>query len=346
MRRAYLLALCFTFTAGSHHHHAACPSDSAWRLGIPVVACHRDPPCIEETWLTLERCRGLRADSDWPTYDPHILRHIDWVNAKQMVHTHLRGKTLLFVGDSITRNVWNGFACELARRGLTLDANHPRVAALRSVSNALNESAGWFPINDMLYIPETDTVVGWKGWGKFNAYDTDCTTQIADVLVINYGLHYSSLADYERDMRALFAALQTFRTQPGKVAIFRETASQSFYGTGAYVKNAHKTTSFCAPTTEDVAFNNTVWRQNEVVHRFAREAGVPVLPFYNLTLPRWNMRLEKLCQVPAMMHEHDPETACNHGECTRGCDVDCTHLCSTPTLWARHVSNLAEVLTL
>jgi len=344
MRLLFLLVCGVWSALSSQHHHAACPVESAWRTGIPVVACHRDPPCIEETWITVERCKGLRLDTAWPTYDPYIPRAHGWATARRMMHDQLRGKTLLLVGDSITRNVWNGFACELARLGLELDTGHPRVGALRRASRALNESAGWHPINDLYYIPEADALVGWKGWGRPNAYDTACMMQLADVLVVNYGLHYGTLNDYERDMRQLFASLSAFNAQPGKMAVFRETSSQAFFGTSAYVKDAHKTTSNCAPIAEEVAHNNHVWSQNVLVHQMALAADVPVLPFYNLTVPRWNMRLERLCQVPAMMNESDPEAACNHGACTSACDVDCSHLCATPTLWARLTSDLSAVL--
>ena len=60
--------------------------------------------------------------------------------------------------------------------------------------------------------------------------------------------------------------------------------------------------------------------------------AVTVLPFYNLTLERWSMFEGRKCKQNATAEECAAEA------------LDCTHFCSTPTLWAKVVSDLYAVL--
>jgi hypothetical protein len=88
-------------------------------------------------------------------------------------------------------------------------------------------------------------------------------------------------------------------------------------------------TSECAPTPPEAAHDNWVFRQNALVRRAAATFGVPVLSFYDETLPRWDMREEKFCEAEARRER--PEAMC----------TDCTHLCCTPTFWAAQVHALS-----
>ena len=334
--------------ASTRARHAPCPNASAWRDGIPVVQCSRSPPCVEETWTTPERCATLQLDSSWPTWDPWIARSPHWTSARQLLHTHLRGKHLMLVGDSVMRQSFNGLLCEVARQRVTLsEGGGDRVRQWRARYEARQESQGWLAPSRIWHVGSTDPIRALKGWGTPNAYDTAGMLEAGagGVVVVNYGLHYGTKVElYKEDMGRLFASLGEFNGARRGLAIFRETCAQAFYRSGSYTRGAEKVTTQCAPTGAHEAAHNTVVSLNEVVRQLGLVHGVPILGFYNLTLPRWNMRHEKLCQVPAMRTSADPERECGGGACTAGCNTDCTHLCMTPTLWAAHFSELAQVV--
>jgi hypothetical protein len=125
-----------------------------------------------------------------------------------------------------------------------------------------------------------------------------------------------------------------FNQRKHKLAIFRETSAQLFPESGAYTPGANKNSdALCAPMSPDVAHDNFVARQNQFVHSSADELGnVPVMPFYNITLDRYNSLEQRFCEFDA--RRFNPEAAC----------LDCTHFCATPTFWAYHVHVLHGVL--
>ena len=73
-------------------------------------------------------------------------------------------------------------------------------------------------------VHDTATFVVPKGWHKYKASDMAGSLTMADVVVVNYGLHYHDppgqperkLEEYEAEMRRLFAQLDEFAQQPGK----------------------------------------------------------------------------------------------------------------------------------
>jgi len=354
LRRCALL-LCTVLCGASAHvtpHHAPCPPDSeAWRDGIPVVNCARTPPCVEETYLTLERCRSLRLDAAWPTYDPYIRRDPDWTSMRRLLHEQLRGRTLLLVGDSVTRQSFGGLLCEAARDALTLRADAPRVVAWREAVSTQGAGA-W--ANDapgsggVVWVEESDTLLA-RHWGSLLGNDTAAALRVADVALINFGLHYNSLwgedgRAYGEALETLFAQLAAFNAQPGKLAVWRETSMQAFVQTGSYTAGAETRSAACAPVSAEAEADNLVHHQNRVANAAAARHGVPVLPFYDTTLPRWDMRHEKLCQVAEMVGRADATAACAASNCTEQCATDCTHLCATPTLWASFAHQLSTLL--
>ena len=340
----WLAAALLVIASSAAPHHAACPAD-AWRDGIPVVNCAREPACVEETWLTLERCRSLRLDASWPTYDPYIRREAGWTSFRQLLHDQARGRVLLVVGDSIGRQLFNGLACEAARDALTLQGGGEALTAWRAKVAAVDAGAwsGDVPGGDAVHVQETGTIFA-RHWGGLSEKEVDGYLSVADIAVVNYGLHEAGKLSYGADMEMLFAKMQRFNAQPGKLALFRETSMQAFYLSGAYVKDAEKSTTRCAPLPPETLRNNSVWEQNELVRRLGERHGVPILPFYELTVPRWNMRHEKLCQVQAMRGRADATEACRAADCLEECATDCTHLCSTPTLWAKIAHDLSAAL--
>lgn len=340
----WVAALLLVTSCGAEHHHAPCPPDSeAWRDGIPVVNCARSPPCVEETWTTVARCSGLRLDSSWPTWDPYLRRDPGWTSMRALLHDQARGKTLLVVGDSVARQSFAGLLCEASRHGLSLTTHGPRVHGWRERVAAVNASA-WAleaPGGDVLYVHETDTLIA-RHWGSLREADTAGFLSIADIALVNFGLHYHDDEQYGAGVETLFRQLAAFNALPGKLAVFRETSMQAFYESGSYVAGAEKKTSRCGPVPSAAAHDNEVWRLNQVARSAALRHNVPLIGWYETTLMRWNMRHEKLCRVEAMAGRPDASSACAASNCTEACPTDCTHLCATPTLWA-HFAHLLSV---
>ena len=309
-----------------------------------MVNCARSPPCVEETWLTLERCRQLRLDSSWPTFDPYIRRDARWTSARQLLHDQARSKTVLLFGDSVARQSLAGLRCEAARDQLTLTFDSPRVAAWQAAVSAVNRSV-WVQDepSDVIYIAETDTVLA-RHWGGLDEADIAAALSVTDLALLNFGLHYHDEAVYAARLELLFAQLAAFNALPGKLAVFRETSMQAFYQSGAYVAGAETTTSYCAPVPPEAVQDNAVWRQNAIARAAAARHGVPLMPFYDATRVRWDMFHEKLCRVPDMVGVEDATERCAATNCTDACATDCTHLCATPTLWAWFVHELSVAL--
>jgi len=198
---------------------------------------------------------------------------------------------------------------------LSEEKDHPR---LRALAHTVSATEGWdrVPVEEV-FVEETGSVIAYKGacarspttaaraaprlltsrpragYGRPTLSDTAALTSVADVLLINYGAHYHALEEYEADMGPLFESLGDFNRQPCKVSIFRETSMQAFDETGVWEPGSDKTTSRCSATSPAVAASNRIALQNGVVARLGREQRVPILPYYNASLARWDSYEEK-----------------------------------------------------
>jgi hypothetical protein len=114
-------------------------------------------------------------------------------------------------------------------------------------------------------------------------------------------------------MEDVFSQMHAFNALPGKIAVFREISAQAFDQTGSWTPGADKTTR-CAETPPEVAFDNTVWKQNQLLWRLAHKHRVPIMPFYNTTLLRWNVREEKYCEYEG--RRTTPDSVCTDCTCT------------------------------
>jgi hypothetical protein len=61
-----------------------------------------------------------------------------------------------------------------------------------------------------------------------------------------------------------------------------------------------------------VAYDNIVFKQNKLLWRLAEKHKVPMMSFYNTTLPRWNVREEKFCEYEG--RRNNPDSLCT--DCT------------------------------
>ena len=189
-------------------------------------------------------------------------------------------------------------------------------------------------------IPETGTLVVPKGWHKFKASDAAGYLSLADVVVVNYGLHYHgpeghpelTMSEYEAEMRKLFALLEGFAKLPGKAALFRETSAQHFEGTGSFsnMEQAHPgkgAACRCEKMAPEVEADNDITKMNAIVAKLAAECvaqacfgarsdaphrhpHVKVLPFYALTAPRFDMHEQGYCGFEQMQSAPDSDGSC------------------------------------
>ena len=58
--------------------------------------------------------------------------------------------------------------------------------------------------------------------------EVEAAVATADIIVLNWGLHYQKMAQYADDMRTAFAMLERHAQRPRKAAIFQETGAQHF----------------------------------------------------------------------------------------------------------------------
>ena len=259
--------------------------------------------------------------------------------------------------------------CELSRWGLEVFTHDPRDAGegmeptlrarLRSYHrrvaryhhlDAASGSQLWLggePHNPE-FVRSTGTIVAPKGWHKYKASDLAAVLSLADVVVVNYALHYHGppgqperrFDEYAQEMHAMFVQLEAFARLPGKAAVFRETGAQHFAGTGSYAgdEQAHPQIAkgcHCAPMSDEVRRHNEVTRFNDVVHELARgHPHVRVLPFYDITAPRHDMHEGAYCAFDQMRDEPNAQYVC----------CDCTHFCHTPQLWRHVFAALHDVL--
>jgi hypothetical protein len=341
---------------------------------MPEVQCWRTPACVRHTYLTRARCEARPADSDWaPAEDAPgsatALAAAAGTNASSsssssfwaLASRFFVNRTVVLTGDSVTEGIWDFLLCQAAREGLrpvtVRDQGHePRAArhdaalgarlaaffARRGNASWSSHRAGGPPMYVTL-LPRTGTILARKGASAYNHTDMAAQLALADVLVLNYGLHYPFVTDahkteYAADMGALMAQAQRAASRPGRAVLFRETAAQHFAGTGAYTswQQAHPsniTTCACKPMPPAVAQNNIVTGYNDGVaaaKRAAAAVDVRLQPFYALTATRAYGHEETYC---AFMQRHAAAGCC-----------DCTHLCYTPQLASAIVAGMYAAL--
>jgi len=324
---------------------------------LPGVACGREKGvCVMQEYLTRSRCSQRKADSDWP---PLPAPAAAGAAAPQSVVTdlmqQLRGMTVLFVGDSVTYNLWNFMVCELQRSGLTTFDVHSdsRDATLRKVEKLPEpgrtrvrvfwerwHAAAWgaagVPLEmdlDAEYVAETDTLLIRRLEFQFLEAETAAKTTLFDVMVWNLGLHYDLSNDVQRvkyrgHVSSLFRHLAHFADTPGKAVFYRETSrvhSKDLAGKATMADlraSGGSCTCLAASQEQQLLPGRLEW--SDELNTIARSeiagagANVPVLPFLEATV--------------ALPHGHPQNFSAyyNHGQNLDGCD--CTHWCYSPAL--------------
>lgn len=192
----------------------------------------------------------------------------------------------------------------------------------------------------------------------------------ADVIILNWGLHYQVMDDYRRDLASAFAVLDKMAALPGKAVLFSETGAQHFkasdargYTTGEWEHRDKSADAQCTcKPIEDFNVNvrNRVLREVVGSGRFP---NVRTLPFYELTRPRWRWHFGNWSAACLPMHiplasasptlsltrAHTARRRCfrstkrpngwNYYTC-----CDCTHFCFSPAMWHAHLHSVKQEL--
>ena len=333
----------------------------------PQVQCWRTTPCVQSHYMTMEKCAALKEDSDFPATDPLLPAAPGAATMADVARGPLANKTLLFVGDSIMGQTYDAARCDVVRRGLALhevrDGTTPEALAALGVDAATAarlfayhaavkhgfgkgypctgepraagdlDACTWYPDPPLTpwVVPETGTIIAFKGWHKFKPVDAAGYLAMVDAVVVNYALHYHNHTEYAEDMEGLMHLLGTHGARRGKAALFRETTAQHFAGTGSFksIDQAHLelgSRCSCGPMSAETAADNDVTRLNGIAAAAAaKHRAVRLLRLYDLTLPRHDLHEESFCDyVAEASRRRNKEPPRAHGCC------DCTHFCYTP----------------
>lgn len=170
----------------------------------------------------------------------------------------------------------------------------------------------------------------------YQADEVAAAAATADVIILNWGLHYQVMDQYRKDLSSAFEVLNAHAAQPGKAVLFSETGAQHFkasdargYSTGEW-ENRDKsadTQCKCQPIED---FNVNV--RNRVLREVAGGAAYPnirTLPFYELTKPRWRWHFGNWCAPP---QGSDP----SHTPSFHPLTSPRPRVCAPPLCWTQH----------
>ena len=330
---------------------------------LPTVACGRpDGACIMQEYLShSDHCASRPADEDWPLLPAPPLSPGGTRVGPEVVTelmSRLRGKTVFFVGDSVTLNLWSFMRCELLRAGLNVTrvSSENRDTTMRlterveppelraQVSHFWErwfDGVGWGEGGqpsmvldvDALVVGETGTLLVRRLMWHFVEAEAPALTSLADVLVLNFGLHYDlvsaqEVSKYTAHMGALFRTMALFANTPGKAAFFRETSRVHATAVGRHenMKQAQAAGVVCAcspssappqgaPMEWSAQLNSIAATQRALAPQGER---VRMLPFYAAT------------DAMSFGHPQNWTAYLNHGTQPEACD--CTHWCYSPQL--------------
>ena len=187
------------------------------------------------------------------------------------------------------------------------------------------------------------------------------TLDLADAIVLNFGLHYGDSDAYRMGMRQALEELEVFGREAGKAAVFRETSSQHFpapsgdyhdairrdpslvlaaapttttpraRSAGARARTSQQQTlewtgpSMCARIAPDAPQH---WRNRVITEllRDGRYTHVQLQPFEEMSRSRWDYHASTKHVVGG------------------GWKSDCTHWCYSPCFWAEVLHGMQQAL--
>ena len=155
----------------------------------------------------------------------------------------------------------------------------------------------------------------------------------ADEVHVNVALHYplrynlGQIDGYAVDAEAVFEVMQA-QADAGKVAVWWETAAQHFPAeddSGMYEdwqKSEAKGRCFCMPVSD----RSPRHKSTRPLLRSGRFEGIRVMPYFELTQPRFDMHHQIYCA-------NERTTQC----------CDCTHFCYTVPFWESVFARLHDL---
>ena len=315
-----------------------------------AVLCDTQPaPCVSEFLFSHEvywseararrdggiKCARWLRDDDWPAREPLLTRPPNLGGVWESVLSRMPNRTLWLHGDSIMTQVCEAALCSLVRSGVvkqpplcTMGGRHPQTPPCTDIDNLARSTGMQLRA---VQLPNSARLLC-SAVGVFEHPKIEAVLERADVsvAVINYGLHYHTARNFRAMLSELFGLMSTWAAAgQGRVPLFRELSAQHFKG-GAWKPGADRPPpgSPCecealnarnaADSNEKTASNQNV-EFNGLVAAAASSAGVGVVPFFNLTVPRHNMHRRHFCSFS------------NQKRVGRCCD--CTHFCYTPLFW-------------
>ena len=316
------------------------------KLITKAVLCDTSPPCATEVLFSHElywpknpkvpppelafrggrpsRCRTW-ADSDWPTFEPHLSRATTLPRPRGFWDTLqlLPNRTLWLHGDSIQLQMCDAALCSLMRAGVA-----PEPALQLSVPHWLRKLSEASGFNFLTSIMPNGARLICSGIGPFQLERVKMVLPHVDVAVLNFGLHYHTVPSFRAMLESALGSLSAWQHESPRtrVALWREGSAQHFRR-GSYRRGDEKRQGSGQPCTctalsetnaEKATLNLNVeaWRlENALVP----SAGVGLVPFFNLTAPRHDMHRRHFC---AFAEQKTPGRCC-----------DCTHFCYTPLFW-------------
>ena len=257
------------------------------------------------------------------------------------VTTLLPNRTLMVIGDSVMEQFYNVLECRMRRESLELEVDTKFRDLLEQQKPLWMQGTRKMPpkrphvVRSVAGAPPMRLL--FERAVRFMTEDVRAMLQTADVLIVNWGLHYPTAELYEKDLHAAFALFESFVAEKPahRAVLFRETGAQHFRsmvsgGGGEYEqRDTSAGACSCAPL-EDMSVVN---RQNRVLREVLasrRYPHVQRLPFYELTRPYWRWHFGNCTNRP---------TGWGGSEC-----CDCTHFCYSPAMWDAHLHELVRAL--
>lgn len=265
-----------------------------------------------------------------------------------------RSKTVVFLGDSVMNQIFDGILCAIQRR----------TGAVLTLVRHERPRKKWFfgtGTREVLKVDTTNTTVVLHR--EFRFHPSGLTVKEvcvqADILVVNFGLHWNNMREYSKDMKSLASFLKKYCVPRGVQLIFRGSTSQHFFSENGrfasseavgqqikkrlgpeYFKNytdggkrpfaagCTKQLKLPNPSRDDIAMNSFRAQNFTVIdvskHSFKQIqhiAATSVNPVIKL------IPLGKITQDLYEFHYNE-----------------CTHFCSTPLIWQPIVHYLYKAI--
>ena len=285
-------------------------------------------------------CSPIPRAGHWPSEDR--LNRID-------VHSQGRPKadlaevvrlvpnrTILLMGDSVMEQFYNALQCFLRREGIELPNDEPFLQFVQRTAPLWRMGKRKKPPK----LPQRAVGNTRLLYARVTTYQPDevlAAIGTADVIVLNWGLHYQRMGEYGEDLGKALSVLNEHAAKRGNAVLFSETGAQHFkasdargYTHGEWESRDKRSDAFCTcQPIEDFNVNARNKVLNDVLGT-GRFPNVQVLPFYQLTRPRWRWHFGNCTHRP---NGWNYETCC-----------DCTHFCFSPAMWHAHLASVKAAL--